>query len=131
MGGGVIEAFGRIGLNRRSAYDAGTLGLASQSSATQNIKLASTSAVVPDMSGGTYALNALAATWRFTSPSLTFANGNDTLNLTSGGLLADTFGAFTGTIGTTLAPGRLTAGGTLSSGTARFDLHINGGALTP
>jgi autotransporter-associated beta strand protein len=123
---GGLAPMGSVGY---AAYDSGTLGLAGQSSATQNIKLASTSAVVPDMGGGTYALNALVATWRFTNPSLTFANGNDTLNLTSGGLLSDTFGAFTGTIGTTLAPGRLTAGGTLSSGTARLYLHINGGAL--
>ncbi|MCX8510307.1 MAG: hypothetical protein ORN83_01000, partial [Chthoniobacteraceae bacterium] len=85
---------------------------------TQNIKLASgsyTFAALGNASvGGTYALNSLAVIRSASGQNLSFANNNDTLNLTSGGLFMNggSGSNFTGSVGSQSGNGILTAGGT-------------------
>ncbi|MEA3210849.1 MAG: fibronectin-binding autotransporter adhesin [Chthoniobacter sp.] len=103
---------------------------------TQNFKLTAAAAVpsLPQLIGLGLTVNALNLAPNTTSAvAFTFANAGDTLNLASGGLIVQNPIASAGaiTIGTTLLPGAITAGGT--SPTAPQDLYLyyfgNGSAV--
>ncbi|MEA3213309.1 MAG: hypothetical protein QOE70_6366 [Chthoniobacter sp.] len=98
---------------------------------TQNIRLLA-GGTVPSSGAAINALNL--ASNQTGAVALTFAGANDVLNLTSGGLLVNNVIGSAGatTIGTTLLPGVLTAGGLTPA--AASDLYLynyaNGGAAT-
>ncbi|MCX8512671.1 MAG: hypothetical protein ORN83_13025, partial [Chthoniobacteraceae bacterium] len=119
-----VPGLGAVSLNAAGArgYDASFFPTVS--SATQNLRLASGSFTVPS---GSYAANAIAFKPNASGQNLVFTNSSDTLNLTSGALLANLSG--TNSIGSVAGEGRLAAGGTLTSGTASLYLTVSPGTL--
>ena len=118
-----VAALNTVGFRGYDASVLPTTGVA-----TQNIRLSSGSFAIADVGiptrAGTYTLNAIAFNVTASGQTISFADSLDTLNLTSGALVINGNG-FTRSLGGTLGNGRLTAGGTLSSGTANFYLTSN------
>ncbi len=92
------------------------------SNPTQNIRIGGTGTQTIAAGGST--INALAV--RAALTNLNFTNAADTLNLVSGGLALTNGGTAVGVLGT----GRLTAGGTQSTGTARLYIYSSGASNT-
>jgi fibronectin-binding autotransporter adhesin len=130
--GSVTGGLGILGNVGFPNYDGTTMGSSSSSNPTQNLKI-SGSATIPNMSGGTYAANAIVQIHSALAQDLLFANQADTLNLTAGVMsLAVPGGNIPVSIGGTAGSGTLTAGGAQGSGTVPLYLFVNatGAAVT-
>ncbi len=113
-----------LGSTGAAAYDATALSAAG--GGTLNVKLSNASFAVPDINpgvAGTYFLNSLNYVSNATAQTLSFADANDTLNLTSGGFSKS--GTFTSVIGSAVGNGKLTAGGSVSVPGGVAELIIN------
>lgn len=126
--GNLSGGLGNLNQPGYAGYDA-TIVPAGSGVATQNLRLPSASFVIPDVSAGSagsYLANSIVFVSSANNQSLTFADSaNDTLNLTSGGLSIG--GNFTGK---TIGAGRITTGGTQSSGVAPLFLLVNQGSVS-
>lgn len=110
-----------IGAIPQTQYDS-NLATLPASNSISNVRLSGTGSIA--LPAGNVSYNVLAV--RAAATGITFTNATDTLNLTSGGLALTNGGTTVGT----LTNGRLTAGGTQSTGVAPLYIFSNGSSNT-
>jgi autotransporter-associated beta strand protein len=111
---------GTLITNGYAGFDVNAAAFPAATTAAQNVRITAASTIP----AGGLAMNSLSLRGSFVT---SFTNAADVLNLTSGGL---SLNQAANSMGTTALPGRLTAGGSQSTGVARLYLYQSGSAYT-